>query len=37
MAGRRGIAALAGNSLTVSIILGACLALSSTAIVIEVL
>jgi len=32
-----GIAALAGNSPTVSIILGACLALSSTAIVIEVL
>lgn len=32
-----GIAALAGNSATVSIILGACLALSSTAIVIEVL
>lgn len=32
-----GIAVLAGNSPTVSIILGACLALSSTAIVIEVL
>ena len=32
-----GVAALAGNSATVSIILGACLALSSTAIVIEVL
>src|SRR5882757_8507058 len=32
-----GIAALAGNSPTVSIILGACLALSSTAIVVEVL
>lgn len=32
-----GIASLAGNSPTVSVILGACLALSSTAIVIEVL
>ncbi|QWG25235.1 cation:proton antiporter [Bradyrhizobium sediminis] len=32
-----GIASLAGNSPTVSVIIGACLALSSTAIVIEVL